>query len=114
MKFKNIKEAKKDLVEAILKEYIGTLTDNDKLQENSIKKAYKIDNYIKGNFDLKEMKDLLNHDIPKVQIWIANMLLPIYEEAAIKLLDDISKRNIPHCSYNAEMMLFNWKRKKNA
>ena len=111
MKFKNLEDAKKSLVEAILMEYIATLTDDDKIQEKSIKKAYKINDYIKKNFDLKEMKDLLNHDIPKVQIWVANMLLPIYEDIATKLLDDIRKKEIPHCSYNAEMMMFNWKRK---
>jgi len=112
MKFKNIEEAKKSLIEVILMEYIGMLTDDDKIQEKNIKIAYKINDFIKNNFDLKDMKDLLNHEIPKVQIWAANMLLPIYEDISLKLLDDISKKEIPHCSFNAEMMIKNWKRKK--
>ena len=47
MKFKNIEDAKRSLIEAILMEYIGMLTDDDKIQEKNIKKAYKIDDYIK-------------------------------------------------------------------
>ena len=112
MKFRNIEEAKKNLVEAILMEYVGMLTNDDEIQEKNIKRAYKISDFIKSNFDLKEMKGLLNHEIPKVQIWIANMLLPIYEDISLKLLDDISKKEIPHCSFNAEMMMKNWNRKK--
>lgn len=109
--FKNVDEAKKNLIEAILMEYIGLLTDNDQLQEKSIKKAYKIDKYIKQNFDLKEIKSLLNHDIPTVQIWAANMLLPIYEEVSLKVLEDIRKKEIPFCSYSASMILDNWEKK---
>ncbi|MCK0158970.1 hypothetical protein MWU65_17440 [Cellulophaga sp. F20128] len=110
MKFKNIEEAKDSLVEAILCEYIGTLTNNDKLQEKSIKTAFKIDKYIKNNFDLRELKGLLNYDVASVQVWVANMLLPIYEDIALKLLKDIRNKKIPHCSYNAGMIIDYWKK----
>ncbi len=112
MKFKNIEEAKKSLIENILMEYIGTLTNNDKLQEKSIKRAFKIDKYIKQNFDLRELKDLLDHDCLKVKIWAANMLLPVYEDIALKVLNDVKEKEIRFCSYNAEMMISNWNSEK--
>lgn len=109
MKFENIKEAKKELIKAILLEHKGLITDNDKLQEKSIKRAFKINTYIKENFDLKEMKDLLDHDKPEVQIWVANLLLPVYEDIAVQILEYVSKKSIPFCSYNAKMMLYGWR-----
>ena len=109
MHFENINQAKKELVEAILSEYISVLIDDDRVQEIKIKKAYKIQYYIEENFDLKEMKDLLSHDIARVRVWAAKMLLPIYEEIALKVLDDISKSKIPHCSSGARIIYCEWK-----
>ncbi|WP_417784755.1 hypothetical protein [Tenacibaculum sp.] len=112
MKFKSIEKAKTELVEAIITQHEALINRDDKTQEKYIKKAFKIDKYIKENFDLKEMKDLLEHNDLGVKSWVANMLLPVYEDISIQLLNDISNGENSHYSYNAKMMLFNWKRKK--
>ena len=110
MKFKDITSAKQKLVEVILVEYIAVLTYDNNVQEKNIKMAFKIEQYIKENFDIKEMKDLLNHDIPAVQLWAAKLLLPYYEEISLKVLDEISKKNIPHSSSNARIIFCEWKK----
>ncbi len=112
MKFENIQEAKKEFIKIIMLTYDATLKGDDKLQEKYIKKAFVINKYIKNNFDLREMKDLLDYDSPQVQIWIANMLLPVYEEVSLEILKKIAEQKIPFTSYNAEMMIYSWERKK--
>ena len=94
MKFENIEEAKKELVEAIIIQHKALLDRDDKTQEKNIKKAFKIDKYIKENFDLREMKDLLGHQDLGVRSWIANMLLPLYEDICLEILDQIYKKNV--------------------
>ncbi|WP_025743588.1 hypothetical protein [Aquimarina pacifica] len=108
MKFENIEDAKKELVKSVLAEYEATINGDDKLQEKNILRAFKINDYIKNNFDLKDLKDLLDYNHPKVQIWTAKLLLPIYEDIALKVLDDISKKGVAHCSSNARIMYCEW------
>ncbi|QKX06460.1 hypothetical protein HN014_16580 [Aquimarina sp. TRL1] len=109
MHFENINQAKKELVEAILIQHKALLEDDDKTQENSINRAFKIDEYITQNFDLKEMKDLLMYNDPGVKSWIANMLLPIYEDISLEILNNIYKQNIPFISMSARAMFCKWK-----
>lgn len=108
MYFENIDLAKKELIEAILSQHKALLDDDDKTQERNIKRAFKIDEYIKRNFDLREMKDLLEHHDLGVQSWVANMLLPIYEDISLEILDNIYKQNIPFISMSARAMFCKW------
>ncbi|GAB1858740.1 hypothetical protein MHTCC0001_35800 [Flavobacteriaceae bacterium MHTCC 0001] len=110
MKFKNIEEAKKDLVETIIVQHKALLDRDDKTQEKNIKKAFKIDKYIKENFDLNEMKDLLEHEDLGVRSWVANMLLPLYEDISLEILDQIYKQNIRFISMGARAMYCKWKK----
>lgn len=108
MKFKNISEAKNSLIESILLQHKAMIEDNDEVQEKNIKRAFQIDKYIKDNFDLKEMKDLLSHEDEGVKSWVANMLLPIYEEICLKILADVYRQKIPFISISARAMFCKW------
>ncbi|WP_271782255.1 hypothetical protein [Aquimarina algiphila] len=108
MHFENIDLAKKKLIGSIISQHKAELNGDDKTQERDIKKAFKIDKYIKKNFDLKEMKDLLEHPDAGVRSWVANMLLPIYEDICLKILDDIYKQDIRFISMSARAMFCTW------
>jgi hypothetical protein len=65
--------------------------------------------YLNENDSVNELLQLLNHDNVSVQLWAATYLLEKHENEAIKLLTSISKKNITHYSFNAQMTLDEWK-----
>tara|TARA_R110000868_G_scaffold111595_1_gene301207 strand:+ start:3370 stop:3714 length:345 start_codon:yes stop_codon:yes gene_type:complete len=113
MEFENIEAAKAALVNELIIQHKLLLNNDHRAEQKSIKKAFAINNYIKENFDLRDLKDLLDHKEPNIQIWIANLLLPFYEDVSLRILKKISTAQIPECSFHAAMMLEHWQRKKN-
>ncbi len=110
MKFENIELAKKELVEAILNQLKATEEGDHKTGNKNSDIIRAITAYIKENYGLQEMKDLLDHESDKVKVWAAKSLLPIYEEIALNILEKIGSKNIPHCSFDARMILSEWKK----
>ncbi|MBQ0736474.1 hypothetical protein [Aquimarina celericrescens] len=109
MKFKNVTEAKKKLISAIEKHHEAALAgDHKKGNKNSDIILSTLD-FIDKNYGFEEMKDLLDHKNEKVRVWVAKSLLPIYEDIAITILEEIGKKNIPHCSFDARIILSEWK-----
>ena len=64
---------------------------------------------IQKHYDFRELKDLLMHNDLGVRSWIANMLLPIYEDISLEILNNIYKQNIPFISMSARAMFCKWK-----
>ncbi|MEW7279740.1 hypothetical protein ABW636_14195 [Aquimarina sp. 2201CG1-2-11] len=108
MKFKDIREAKLMLINCILMHIRANKQGDVKTVNKNSDKIWKIKNYIEKNYGLEELKALLNHDNDEVLVWIAQFLLPVYEEIAIKVLREIENKNIPHCSFNARVIISEW------
>ncbi len=108
MDFNTLNEAKDFLVESIVMQHKATEQGDSKTANNYSKKIIAVTEYIKDIYGLEETKDLLDHHNEKVRVWIAKSLLPIYEEISILVLKEIGEKNIPHCSFNARIILSEW------
>lgn len=105
----SITEAKKILVEAILAQLEATKEGNHITANKNSEVILKTIKFIEDEFGLDKMKDLLDHESNKVQVWVAKSLLPIYEDIALAVLEDIGSKDIPHCSLNAKIIISEWK-----
>ncbi len=109
MIFKNINIAREHLVKSILMHHKAAEQGDVKIGNKEMMKTIEITNYIDENYGLEEMKNLLDHENPNVQVWTAKSLLSIYEEIAIRVLEEIVSRDIPFTSFSASVILSEWK-----
>jgi hypothetical protein len=73
---------------------------------NVIQKAV---TYLRENDGLSELKNLLTNDEISVKVWVATFLLKHYEQDAVTVLEDVAKKSIPQHSFNAKMVLQEWR-----
>ena len=109
MKFESIEEAKMILITSIIIEAKATEQGDVKTGNKYSDKIRSIISFINKDYKLGNLKDLLDHDNDKVRVWVAQALLPIYEDIALNVLEEISKKNISHCSFNARIISSEWK-----
>jgi hypothetical protein len=108
LKFETLNKAKTGLIDAITIQYKATLEGDFRTADKYSKKIILITNYIKTNYGLEQIKDLLDNDNDKVRVWASKSLLPIYADIAIKVLEEIGSKDVPHCSFNARIILSEW------
>ena len=81
---------------------------NYKLGNKNYDKIVDAVKYLKENNLECELTALLNNENVSVQLWAATCLLEKNEDKAKEVLSTITKKNIPHYSFTAQLTLEEW------
>ncbi len=65
--------------------------------------------YLKKKNKLEALVVFYNHSNMSVRSWAACFLLPMYEKKSLKILKEIAGMNIPSVSFDAKMVIQEWK-----
>jgi hypothetical protein len=68
--------------------------------------------YAKANGGSKQISELLEGEEVSVKVWVASFLLKEGETKSIRILEEIASKSIPLHSFNARMVLQEWKQGK--
>ena len=109
IKITNIATALSLFEEAAIKHAEATEQGDYKTANKSYALIIKAINFLKEHNELTVLLTFLNHTSAGVRSWAATYLLPIKENEAIKVLEDLVKRTDIH-SLDAEATLSEWRK----
>ena len=66
-------------------------------------------NFLKSIDGLRNLEPFLNSDIMGVKGWAAAYLLTLNNPKAIEILENTAALNVPHYSFNAKILLSEWR-----
>jgi hypothetical protein len=64
--------------------------------------------YLKKEGQLEALQTFFSHENPGLRIWAATYTLSVLEEEALKVLETIAQKDIPHHSFTAKTILKEW------
>jgi hypothetical protein len=108
-KIKATQEALKIFEEAAAASGDATEIGDSKTCNKSYHRIVKAMEYLKENNEREALLPFLNHKSVGVQSWAAAYLLPIKEEEALKVLEEISLRNDIH-ALDGKYTIIEWKK----
>ena len=107
--FSNSKSAINALIESSKKHSEAANTGDYKTANKNYDVIQKAVVYLRANDGLAELKNLLANNETSVKVWAATFLLKHYEKDAIAVLEDIAQKSIPQHSFDARMVLQEWR-----
>lgn len=109
MKISSLDNAIEVFVNASIEHGKASEEGNHKVGNKNYYKIVDAAKYLNERSLVGELKKLLIHENLSVQMWAATYLLEKHENEAVELLTTISKKRIPHYSFDAQLTLEEWK-----
>jgi hypothetical protein len=109
-KINNIDSAIDIIIDSANKHAIASEMGDYKTANKNFDLIQKAVIYLRNNNGINKLEELLYHENVSVQLAAASYLLIHDEKKAIAVLENIVKQNIPHKSFDAEMVLSEWRK----
>lgn len=108
--FNNNESAIGTIVDSAQKHSIASENGDFKTANKNYDLIKKAVEYLRKHNGIDELKGLLTHTEISVKIAASSYLLKHFEREAVKVLEEIANKSIPHKSFDAKMILQEWKK----
>jgi hypothetical protein len=107
--FNSIESAINTIIDASQKHSYATEIGDYKTANKNYDIIQKAVIYLRANDGVYKLRELLTHSQVSVRVAAASFLLKHFEQEAIGVLEEIASKSIPHQSFNAQMVLQEWR-----
>lgn len=109
-KLNNLDSAINIIIESSQKHAQATETGDYKTANKNYYLIKKGVTYLRENDGIEKLKELLTYNETSVKVWVASYLLKHDEHLAVTVLEEIASKSIPHQSFDAKMVLQEWRK----
>ena len=109
IKFINDDDAVNKMIDAAIKHSISSVNGDYKDANMNFDIVQNAVHYLRYINQLDKLRALLYNENVSVRLAAASYFLVHDERIAIEILENIVKQNLPHMSFNAKMVLSEWK-----
>jgi hypothetical protein len=110
--FNDIEEAIKVIIESSQKHANATLTGDYKIANKNYYLIKNAVDFLIGNDGIEKLRELLTYNDVSVKVWAASFLLKKDDQKAVAVLQEIESKSIPHHSFDAKILLQEWRKRK--
>ena len=110
--FSNTEKAIDTIIDASVKHAQATETGDYKTANKNYHLINNAITYLLENKNTEELEKLLIHDETSVKVWVASYLIKQGDQHAIAVLEQIASQSIPDQSFDAKILLQQWREGK--
>ncbi len=108
--FKDIESAINTIIESSKKHAFASESGDYKIANRNYDLIQKAVGYLREHNGIDKLKELLSNSEVSVRVVAASFLLKHSEQEATSALEEIASKSIPHQSFNAQMILQEWRK----